>query len=903
MRVNHDPTRVVVVGNGMVAHRFVDELVSATGQIGTTASLSLTVIGEEPQPAYDRIALSKLFEGAVAEDLYLGSPSATSMPGDAPVACELRATQVVAIDRNDRNVRTADGTLIAYDHLVLATGSRAFIPPVPGNDAKGCFVYRTISDCEAIIDAARNAQHAVVVGGGLLGLEAANALRLLGVDTEVVEFAPRLLAVQLDDVGASVLRREIEALGIRVRTGAQVVTVREVEGRAQAVVLGDGTELPADIVVFAAGVRPRDELARLAGLDVAERGGVVIDAFCRSSDPAVSAIGEVASRRGRCYGLVGPGYEMAAVLARRLSTVCDGNAAGRGEGEGEGEGEGGADTREGFDVGDVSTKLKLLGVEVASVGDIHRLPDDARSVVWHDEAAGVYQRIVVDAEGTTVLAAVLVGDSSPYGEILAITRGQRTMPPALGLLLGRAGSEAGVDAGATDPIICSCNGVARSTIEGALASDCTSIADLKRCTRAGASCGSCVPLLDGLLAKAEESRTGAPARRALCEHFRFTRSELFDIVAVRSITSFSELLAAVGTGAGCEVCKPTVASILASRSGGYILDGEQAALQDSNDHFLANLQRDGSYSVVPRIPAGEITPEGLIAIGEIARDFDLYTKITGGQRIDLFGAQIDDLPRIWERLIAHGFESGHAYGKALRTVKSCVGTTWCRYGQQDSVGFAVRVELRYRGLRAPHKIKMAVSGCARECAEARSKDVGLIATERGYNVYVCGNGGMTPQHALLLATDLSEDDALTIIDRVLMLYVRTAERLERTAPWFNRRFAASSGPEAGVEELRRIVIDDSLGLCSALDADMARHVESYACEWAETLADPARRARFARLVNAPADSAPRDLVATRAEPHPYTSDHTPGALQYVRIRGQRQPESATRLLLSNAAGS
>jgi nitrite reductase (NADH) large subunit len=366
------------------------------------------------------------------------------------------------------------------------------------------------------------------------------------------------------------------------------------------------------------------------------------------------------------------------------------------------------------------------------------------------------------------------------------------------------------------------------------------VTDLKGCTAAGTSCGSCVPLLSQLLAA-----QGVEVSKALCEHFSHSRTELFEIVQASGVRTFSGLIERYGTGTGCDICKPAVASILASTSSEHILDGEQASLQDTNDHFLANLQRNGTYSVVPRVPGGDITPAQLILIGEIARDFGLYTKITGGQRIDMFGATVDQLPLIWLRLVEGGMESGHAYGKSLRTVKSCVGTDWCRYGQQDSVQLAIDLELRYRGLRAPHKIKMAVSGCARECAEARGKDVGVIATEAGWNLYVAGNGGMTPKHAQLLASDLDRDTLVRYIDRFLMYYIRTASRLQRTAPWLDEL-------DGGLDHLREVIIDDSLGLAADFEAAMERHVDGYRCEWKAVLDDPEKLARFVSFVNAPA---------------------------------------------------
>ncbi|MEA3056545.1 MAG: nitrite reductase large subunit, partial [Actinomycetota bacterium] len=414
---------------------------------------------------------------------------------------------------------------------------------------------------------------------------------------------------------------------------------------------------------------------------------------------------------------------------------------------------------------------------------------------------------------------------------------------------------------------CSCNNVAAGDLRAAVEDGAHDVPALKTCTSAGTGCGGCLPMVNELL-RTELAAAGIAMDDSLCEHFPLSRQELFDVVRVHGITTFAEVLARVGTGRGCEICKPAVASMLASLGGEHILRGEQASLQDTNDHFLANLQRDGTYSIVPRVPGGEITPERLIAIGEVARDFGLYTKITGAQRIDMFGAQVHQLPSIWARLVDAGMESGHAYGKALRTVKSCVGSTWCRYGVQDSVGMAIDLELRYRGLRAPHKIKMAVSGCTRECAEAQSKDVGIIATEQGWNLYVAGNGGARPQHAVLFATDLDDATLIRTIDRYLMFYVRTAGRLERTATWFNK---LGDTHDAGLQHLRRVIVDDVLGICDELDAEMARHVADYRCEWKEAIESPEVLARFKTFVNTD-------------EPDP--------SVVFVRERGQIRPAHA-----------
>ncbi|MER5453535.1 nitrite reductase large subunit NirB [Micromonospora sp. NPDC002389] len=812
---------VVVIGNGMVGQRFVDAVRSRDPQ----GRWRVTVLAEETRPAYDRVRLSAYFDGADADELNLHTPHD---------GVELRLGEpAVRVDRARRVVTTASGEH-PYDVLVLATGSSAFVPPVAGTDLPGVFVYRTLDDLAAIREHARGRRTGAVIGGGLLGLEAANALRLLGLATRVVEFAPRLMPVQVDTAGGAMLRRYVEELGVACHLGVATTALRPgPDGTVGALELADGSLLDTDLVVVAAGIRPRDELARAAGLEVGPRGGVLVDDACRTSDERIYAVGECAAVQGTCYGLVAPGYAMAEVVADRLV--------------------GGEAT---FPGADTATKLKLLGVDVASFGDAHGTTPGCLDVTWTDPATRVYAKLVLSDDATTLLGGVLVGDASAYPTLRASVGGPLPAAP-LALLAPEQAAGAAASALPASAQVCSCNAVTRGDVDAAIAAGCADVPAVKACTRAGTSCGSCVPMLKQLLDAA-----GVVQSRALCEHFDVSRQELFDIVRVRGIRTFSRLIAEHGRGRGCDICKPVVASILASLGNGHILDGEQASLQDTNDHFLANLQRDGSYSVVPRIPGGEITPEKLIVIGEVARDFRLYTKITGGQRIDLFGARVDQLPQIWRRLVDAGFESGHAYGKALRTVKSCVGSTWCRYGVQDAVGLAVALELRYRGLRAPHKIKSAVSGCARECAEARSKDFGIIATETGWNLYVGGNGGFRPRHADLFATDLSTEALIRTIDRFLMYYVRTADRLQRTAAWIEAM-------EGGLDHLRSVIVDDSLGLCADLDAAMARHVTSYSDEWRDVLDDPDRLRRFTSFVNAPDVPDPSITFATeRGQPVP-----------------------------------
>jgi nitrite reductase (NADH) large subunit len=817
---------VVVVGHGMVGHRFVEALRARD----TENEWRVTILGEESDAAYDRVGLTGYTEHWDRGRL--------ALPGndycDDDFVELVLGNPVTAIDRAGKYVTTRLGGRIPFDALVLATGSYAFVPPVPGHDLPQCHVYRTLDDLDAIRADAQRTRDAgpgvgVVIGGGLLGLEAANALRTSGLHAHVVEMAPRLMAQQLDEAGGALLARMVTELGISVHVGVGTESVapaqrnrpvrRSAHNDSVRVTLTDGTYVDAGVVVFAAGVRPRDELARDAGLELAQRGGVLTDISCATADPAIYAIGEVAAIEGRCYGLVGPGYTTAEVVADRLL--------------------GGAAE---FPEADMSTKLKLLGVDVASFGDSMGATPDSLEVVVNDAVNQTYAKLVLSDDAKTLLGGILVGDASSYGILRPMVGEQLPGDPLV--LIAPSGSDSGsagfgVGALPDGAQICSCNNVTKGDLTDAIAGGCSDVPGLKKCTLAGTSCGSCVPLLKQLL-EAE----GVEQSKALCEHFSQSRAELFDIITATSIRTFSALLARFGTGKGCDICKPVVASILASTSSEHILDGEQASLQDSNDHFLANIQNNGSYSVVPRVPGGDITPEQLILIGEIARDFGLYTKITGGQRIDMFGARVDQLPEIWRRLVDGGMESGHAYGKALRTVKSCVGSDWCRYGQQDSVQMAIDLELRYRGLRAPHKIKMGVSGCARECAEARGKDVGVIATETGWNLYVGGNGGMTPAHAQLLAGDLDDETLVRYIDRFLMFYIRTADRLQRTAPWV-------AGLDGGMAHLREVICNDSLGLAAEFEDAIDRHIEGYACEWKGVLEDPDKLSRFVSFVNAP----------------------------------------------------
>ena len=834
--MNH-PLKIVVLGHGMVGHKFLERLA-----LENAPHLCVTVLCEEPRPAYDRVHLSEFFNGKSAEDLSLVAPGFFDK-GNVVLKLNARA---VSIDRVAKTVTASTGEVLAYDKLVFATGSTPFVPPLPGKERDGCFVYRTIEDLEAMLAWGARSRTGVVIGGGLLGLECAKALRDLKLDTHVVEFAPRLMAVQVDEGGARVLRRKIEELGVTVHTQKNTLAIVDGVAATHRMQFADGSHLDADMIVFSAGIRPRDELARACGLDVGPRGGIAINDSCVTSDPDIYAIGECALWGGLIFGLVAPGYEMARIAARHLLQE---------EGEAS------------FKGADMSTKLKLMGVDVASLGDPHGNAPGSRSYQFMDERKQIYKKIVVSDCGKYLLGGVMVGDASEYGTLLQMMLNKIELPASPEFLIlpqadGQQKVGLGVDALPDAAQICSCNDVSKGALCAAVAAGATTIGALKSCTKAGTACGGCVPLVTQIM-KAEMQKQGLMVNNHVCEHFAYSRQELHHLVRVGKLRSFAELLAAHGQGLGCDVCKPVAANILASCWNDFVLSPVHASLQDSNDYFLGNIQKDGTYSVVPRMPGGEVTADGLIAVGTVAKKYGLYTKITGGQRVDLFGARVDQLPAIWEELIAAGFESGHAYGKSLRTVKSCVGSTWCRYGVADSVGFAIALENRYKGLRTPHKIKFGVSGCTRECAEAQGKDIGLIATEKGWNLYVCGNGGMKPRHAELLASDLDEATLVRYVDRFLMFYVRTADRLQRTSVWRDNL-------EGGLDYLKRVIIDDSLGLGAELEAEMQHVVDTYACEWKTAITDPAVRQRFRHFVNSEKNDENVVFVEERGQIRPAT---------------------------------
>ena len=809
---------IIVVGNGMVGYKFCEKLVARS------ANYNIIVFGEEPRRAYDRVHLSEYFAGKSAEDLSLSS---VSWYADNNITLHLD-DPIQEINRTSKTVHSLKGLNLKYDYLVLATGSSAFVPDIPGIEKEGVFVYRTIEDLDLIKAYASNAKRGAVMGGGLLGLEAAKALIDLGIsETHVIEFAPRLMPRQIDSAGSAMLQSKLNQLGLNIHLNKSTAYIAG-EHKVDALKFNDDASLTIDMLVISAGIRPRDELAKLAGLHTGSRGGIIVNEKMQTSDESIFAIGECALHENMIYGLVAPGYEMADVVVSQLI--------------------GAEKSFHGFDM---STKLKLIGVDVASFGDAFVTEPDCRTIIFEDTHKGVYKRINISNDGKYLLGGILIGEADAYNMLLQTVNNKIILPPnPEDLILGSRGESASEGAGVLslpdDALICSCEAVTKVAICDAVNDGCTTVDGIKKCTKAGTGCGGCVPLVKDLIAGTMKAN-GQYIKNVVCEHFDYSRQELYDLVKINKLKSYDLVLDHFGKGDGCEVCKPAVASILSSLWNDVIV--KQDTIQDSNDRFLANIQKGGTYSVVPRVPGGEITADKLIVLGQVAKKYGLYTKITGGQRIDLFGAHLNDLPLIWEELIDAGFESGHAYGKALRTVKSCVGSTWCRFGLHDSVSFAIEIEDRYKGIRAPHKIKGGVSGCIRECAEAQSKDFGVIATEKGWNLYVCGNGGSKPQHAQLLASDIDKDTLVKYLDRFLMFYIKTADPLTRTATWLNKM-------EGGLSYLKNVVINDSLGIGASLEEEMQTLINSYHCEWKEVVNSPELRKRFAHFINAPEEKDP-----------------------------------------------
>ncbi|KAF1814019.1 nitrite reductase NiiA [Eremomyces bilateralis CBS 781.70] len=854
--------RVVVVGLGMVGIAFMlvfnYAVTSNTRRSEKLLKLDakrrvydVVAIGEEPHLAYNRVGLTSYFQHREIERLYMKSEEwYKSMPsGSLDYHLHTVATD---IDTENKRVTTNRGDKVDYHVLIIATGSTAILPrAIPGYNATGVFVYRTIEDLQNLISFSSakkgQGQKGIVIGGGLLGLEAAKAMLDLEVyeKVTVVEAMPYVLGRQLNSDSGMMVVEQVKNLGVDVVLGKMVSKLTmAIDGTVTGVQFKDGDEIEGTCVCFAIGVRARDDLAKKSGIQCHERGGIRVGDDLQTTAKDVYAIGECANWKNMCYGLVGPGYEMADLLAFNLTEGMTHRKP------------------KSFTEPDMSTKLKLLGIEVASFGDCFAdefgpkwLPDKSsgsdrkdqvKALTYNDPFENIYKKYLFTLDGKYLLGGMMMGDAKDYAKLLAITKQHKQLDTPPGeLIIGKPGGDEAIDTLPDDAQICSCNNVTKKDITTAIREgSCKSIGDVKSCTKAGTSCGGCLPLVQTIVNKTM-AESGEAIQNHLCPHFKHSRADLFYAVMVKRLESFEAIMSEYGTPSslGCEVCKPAIASILASLFNKHILDPSRKGLQETNDKFLANIQRNGTFSVVPRVPGGEITPKKLAVIARVAEKYNLYCKITGGQRIDMFGARKQNLLAIWTELIEEGgLESGHAYAKALRTVKSCVGTSWCRFGIGDSVGMAIRIENRYKSIRAPHKIKGAVSGCVRECAEAQNKDFGLVATEKGFNIFVGGNGGAQPRHSELLAKDVPVDDVLPILDRYLSFYIRTADRLQRTARWIE-------GLPGGIQYLRQVILDDKLGICAELEGQMEELVSSYFCEWTETIKNPERRKQFQQFAN------------------------------------------------------
>uniref|UniRef100_A0A8H7Y0P8 Rieske domain-containing protein n=1 Tax=Psilocybe cubensis TaxID=181762 RepID=A0A8H7Y0P8_PSICU len=880
-----DTGRILVIGMGMTALAFLENLFAYENDSGfkETTYWQVTVVGEEPWYPYNRVGLTQYFAHRTVADLYLQHPSWYSSHKKNRLI-HITNDPVIHLDITKQQASTRNGIHIQYDICIFATGSHAAIPPYLSTTAlqntQGIYVYRTIEDLERMIVFAESTsiRNAAVIGGGLLGLEAAKALLDLDSVSRVtlIERNKWVLSRQLDEKGGNLVLAQVQSLGIEVllETQVQCILTTKVDGNLVASGLGfkDGSQKSFDMIVFAIGITPRGELAQQAGIATDVRGGIIVKDDLRTSSPNVYAIGECASWKEESYGFIAPCIDMADILAYNLT---------RGPGH----------EMKAMTPPDRSTKLKLMGVNVASFGDYfadqkpletvdipgHRKHGKnatsvapLRSLTYHDPFGPVYKKYIFTGDGKYLLGGMMVGDVNDYTKLISIIRKRQPLeyPPSQ-LILGIPRQEGESDGDDLDDNaqICSCYNVSKATIAKAIATGCKSFGEMKAKTKVSSGCGGCAPLATSIF-NSEMKKAGHVIMNHICHHFRKSRQDLFMIVKVKKLTTFSEVMREAGeqmSSLGCEICKPAVASILSSLHNEFILNPVHRQNQDTNDKYLANIQRNGTYSVIPRVPAGEITPAKLAAIATVAEKYDLYTKITGAQRIDLLGAKKQDLPEIWEELGSAGFESGHAYGKALRTVKSCVGTSWCRFGVGDSVGLAIELEERYKGIRSPHKLKGGVSGCVRECAEAQSKDFGVIATSTGWNVYIGGNGGAKPRHAELIAVDVSKEKAVKIIDRFLMLYIQSADRLQRTARWVE---TLGEGGKSGLEYLKRVIIDDSLGICNNLDQAMEELVGTYFDEWAEVVRSPEKRALFCQFSNTEAIKQGAELIEERGQRRP-----------------------------------
>ena len=766
--------RLVVIGNGMAGCRAVEELLAREG-----GDFDVTIFGAEPRVNYNRIMLSpvlageKTFDEIVinAQDWY-DDNAITLISGDP----------VRQIDREHKRVVTASGRVEPYDKLLIATGSDPFIIPVPGKDLPGVVTFRDLDDVDRMLAAADRGGDAVVIGGGLLGLEAAHGLSLRGMKVTVVHLMPTLMERQLDEAAGWLLKEELERRGQTILTGADTECIVGDDGKVAGVRLKDGREIRADIVVMAVGIRPSTALAAQAGLDV-ER-GILVDDDMVTSDPDILAVGECVQHRGLCYGLVAPLWEMCRAVADNLVGVPTG-----------------------YHGSVTSTKLKVSGIDLFSAGDFSG-SDGSEDIVMRDAACGIYKRIVVQDD--KVIGAVLYGDTADgnwYFDLLR--KGEDISEIREALIFGQAFAAGGsaldpnaaVAALSDDAEICGCNGVSKGKVVACIADGAHSLDAVRATCKASASCGSCSNLVEGLLAitLGEDAVVSGP--KTLCGCTSFTHDDVRRLILEKELKVIPEVMQELHwtTPEGCASCRPALNYYLLCAWPGEYDDDEKSRFV--NERLHANIQKDGTYSVVPRFFGGITNPTELRAIADVVEKYDApMVKVTGGQRLDIFGIRKEDLPAVWADLNAAGLVSGHAYGKALRTVKTCVGSEWCRFGTQDSTGLGVKLERLTWGSYMPHKFKMAVSGCPRNCAEATIKDFGVVCVDSGYELHIGGNGGIKVRATDLLCKVETEAEAMEICIAFIQLYREDAHYLERTAPWLERK---------GLDWIKAQLFDDS----------------------------------------------------------------------------------------------
>ena len=755
-----DDTRehLVVVGNGMAGCRAIEELLTRDA-----GRYRVTIFGAEPRVNYNRIMLSPVLAGEQSfDEIVINGHEWYDEHGIALIAGD----PVAAIDRIAKTVTSRSGLTTGYDRLLIATGSDPFIIPVPGKDLPGVIGFRDMNDVETMLEAAGRGGSAVVIGGGLLGLEAAHGLSLRGMKVTVIHLMPTLMERQLDEAAGWLLKQALEARGQTILTGADTAEIVGTE-RAEGVRLKDGTTIPADLVVMAVGIRPSVALARDAGIAIGR--GIHVDDHMVTSDPAILAVGECVEHDGQVYGLVAPLWEMCRALADGLVEVPSG-----------------------YKGSVTSTKLKVSGIDVFSAGDFSG-GGDAEDIVLRDASRGIYKRVVVRDD--RIVGAVLYGDTADGGWYFDLLKRGEDISQLRDVLIfgqsfasggGVADPKAAVAALSDSAEICGCNGVSKGQVVSCIAKGAHSLDAVRGGCKASASCGSCTGLVEALLALTlgDEVQAGA---KTLCKCASFGHDDVRREIVAQAMRSIPEVMQKLhwSTPDGCSSCRPALNYYLLCLAPGEYIDDQQSRFV--NERMHANIQKDGTYSVVPRMWGGLTNPRELRAIADVVEKYEApMVKVTGGQRLDIFGIRKEDLPAVWADLNAAGMVSGHAYGKALRTVKTCVGSEWCRFGTQDSTGLGVKIEQATWGSWMPHKFKIAVSGCPRNCAEATIKDFGIICVDSGYELHVGGNGGIKVRVTELLCKVSSEAEAIEHCAAFIQLYREEAWYLERTAPWIER---------------------------------------------------------------------------------------------------------------------